>query len=75
MTNAQDIAGVVISASTKVDPISMNTVQLDASTAARIAKALDEAGYYKTEVCPYDCDGCHDEDCPCDRLGCAGNPL
>lgn len=23
-------------------------------------------------VCPYDCDGCHSEDCPCDRLGCAG---
>ena len=25
-------------------------------------------------VCPYDCDsGCHDEDCICDRLGCAGS--
>lgn len=23
--------------------------------------------------CPYDCDRCHDEDCPCDRLGCAGS--
>lgn len=25
------------------------------------------------EYCPYDCDGCHDEDCPCDRMGCAGS--
>lgn len=23
--------------------------------------------------CPYDCDSCHDEDCPCDRMGCAGS--
>lgn len=23
-------------------------------------------------VCPFDCDNCHDDDCPCDRLGCAG---
>jgi len=25
------------------------------------------------EFCPYDCDSCHGEDCPCDRLGCAGS--
>jgi hypothetical protein len=25
--------------------------------------------------CPFDCDSCHSDDCPCDRLGCAGNPL
>lgn len=24
------------------------------------------------EVCPYDCDSCHDDECPCPRLGCAG---
>jgi hypothetical protein len=24
------------------------------------------------EFCPYDCDRCHDVDCPCVRLGCAG---
>lgn len=23
-------------------------------------------------VCPFDCDSCHDEDCICERLGCAG---
>lgn len=23
--------------------------------------------------CPWDCDSCHDYDCPCDRLGCAGS--
>lgn len=23
-------------------------------------------------VCPFDCDGCHDDDCICGRLGCAG---
>jgi hypothetical protein len=22
--------------------------------------------------CPYDCDPCHDDTCPCDRAGCAG---
>jgi hypothetical protein len=22
--------------------------------------------------CPWDCDGCHDDECPCDRMGCAG---
>lgn len=25
------------------------------------------------EVCPYDCDNCHDGECPCNRLGCAGD--
>lgn len=25
------------------------------------------------DVCPYDCDSCHDSDCPCERLGCAGS--
>lgn len=24
-------------------------------------------------VCPYDCDSCHGEDCPCDRIGCDGD--
>lgn len=23
--------------------------------------------------CPYDCDSCHDDECPCGRLGCAGS--
>lgn len=23
--------------------------------------------------CPFDCDSCHSDDCPCDRLGCAGH--
>ena len=36
-----------------------------------LEKILDEE-QEKPEVCPYDCDVCHDEDCPCDRLGCAG---
>lgn len=27
------------------------------------------------EFCPYDCDNCHSDECPCDRLGCAGKPL
>lgn len=25
------------------------------------------------DVCPFDCDSCHGEDCPCDRLGCEGS--
>ena len=23
--------------------------------------------------CPWDCDHCHDDECPCDRLGCEGS--
>lgn len=26
-----------------------------------------------TDVCPFDCDGCHGEDCPCTRGGCRGD--
>lgn len=26
------------------------------------------------EACSYDCDHCHDGDCPCPRQGCAGGP-
>lgn len=26
----------------------------------------------KIEYCPYDCDHCHNDECPCDRVGCAG---
>ena len=75
MTNIQEITGVILEASKAWSAQLAREVQLDASTAVRIAKALDAAGYYKSDVCPYDCDGCHDENCPCDRLGCAGNPL
>lgn len=24
-------------------------------------------------ICPWDCDSCHDEDCPCTRMGCKGS--
>lgn len=34
--------------------------------------ALDSLAESDLEYCPYDCDHCHNEDCPCDRLGCAG---
>lgn len=33
-----------------------------------LVKVADEAN-----ICPFDCDSCHDEDCPCERLGCAGS--
>lgn len=26
------------------------------------------------EVCPYDCDPCHGDECPCPRAGCQGEP-
>lgn len=26
----------------------------------------------ENEYCPFDCDNCHSDTCPCDRLGCAG---
>jgi hypothetical protein len=25
--------------------------------------------------CPWDCDHCHSEDCPCDRAGCSGSDV
>lgn len=27
---------------------------------------------HEINVCPFDCDGCHGEDCICDRVGCDG---
>lgn len=34
---------------------------------------LPEDISYQADVCPYDCDVCHDSECPCDRAGCAGS--
>jgi len=34
--------------------------------------ALGRLAESDLEYCPYDCDLCHSDDCPCDRLGCAG---
>jgi hypothetical protein len=36
-------------------------------------ETLEAALKVQPDVCPFDCDHCHDEDCPCDRLGCAGS--
>jgi hypothetical protein len=36
----------------------------------RLAAALK---FIELEHCPYDCDNCHSDECPCDRSGCAGN--
>jgi hypothetical protein len=44
------------------------TLVQDAEEAISEAKDVIEQ-----DVCPFDCDSCHDEDCPCDRLGCAGS--
>lgn len=44
--------------------------------ARHIAGELAKAGYGKEaggDVCPFDCDSCHDPDCPCDRMGCEGS--
>lgn len=40
-----------------------------------LAGELVVAGYAKPgpDVCPYDCDSCHGEECPCDRMGCEGD--
>lgn len=73
MTNVQDIAEIILNASKRYSAHENREVQLGSSDVARIAKALDEAGFYRCDVCPFDCDSCHDEDCPCDRLGCAGS--
>lgn len=37
-----------------------------------LASVLTRWEEIRPQVCPYDCDGCHDDECPCDRLGCAG---
>lgn len=36
-------------------------------------KILEAAVPQLTDICPWDCDGCHSSDCPCDRMGCAGD--
>ena len=38
-----------------------------------LAEIAEEIAKLEPTHCPYDCDGCHDYDCPCDRLGCAGS--
>lgn len=35
----------------------------------RLSYALE---LLQNEFCPFDCDNCHSDTCPCDRLGCAG---
>lgn len=37
-----------------------------------LAAVLTRWEELRPEWCPYDCDGCHHEECPCDRMGCAG---
>lgn len=49
-----------------------STVSTKDSFPTHLSRALVEAGW-NNNVCPFDCDGCHSEDCPCDRLGCAGS--
>lgn len=39
--------------------------------AAHQAEMLEAEGF--GYVCPFDCDRCHSDECPCDRLGCAGS--
>lgn len=31
-----------------------------------------EALLEQVEICPFDCDPCHGDNCPCDRVGCEG---
>lgn len=42
-----------------------------AEARVRQLEALVKA-YEEDDVCPFDCDGCHGADCPCDRGGCDG---
>lgn len=38
-----------------------------------LAEAITRWEQIRPQVCPFDCDSCHDDDqCPCERLGCAG---
>ena len=39
----------------------------------RPSEIAEEIAQIEPSHCPYDCDSCHDYDCPCDRLGCAGS--
>lgn len=39
---------------------------------AEVAEQIAEMDPF---YCPYDCDSCHSDECPCDRLGCEGDPL
>lgn len=42
------------------------------SVVSCLAEILTRWEQIRPHVCPYDCDNCHDESCPCERLGCAG---
>lgn len=42
---------------------------------AKLAGTFDALRETAPTVCPYDCDSCHGDDCPCERLGCAGYKL
>ena len=45
---------------------------LDEELEELLAAVLSRWEQIRPQVCPYDCDGCHSDECPCDRLGCAG---
>lgn len=40
-------------------------------TALQVIKGLHKL-LEEPEFCPHDCDNCHGDDCPCTRMGCAG---
>jgi hypothetical protein len=46
--------------------------RITASWRLVLATVLDDDP--RGEACPHDCDHCHGADCPCPRMGCAGDP-
>lgn len=56
-----------------VDAAAGKTHSRDGTVAQTLAAVLTRWEELRPYVCPFDCDRCHDDDdCPCDRLGCAG---
>lgn len=41
------------------------------ATALQVIKGLRKLLEWP-EFCPHDCDNCHNDECPCTRVGCAG---
>lgn len=44
----------------------------DRDTAERLHNAI-AAELRAAQACPFDCDACHGDNCPCDRFGCEGS--
>lgn len=76
-TTAARLSNDVLKRKPYADPMVASRYESYASAMRVMTNSLkvraQEIAAPAVQVCPFDCDGCHDEDCPCDRSGCAGS--